>query len=121
MQGMAATLSPEDIRNVAAWFGSQSPHGGQASDKALADRGQQIWRGGLKSVDLPACAGCHGAAGHGLPIQYPRLAGQHPDVSLGWLKAFASGTRPNAVMQQVAAKLSENDMKALSQYIAGLQ
>jgi len=121
MQGMAASLSPEDMRNVAAWFGSQVPKGDQASDKAMADRGQQIWRGGLKSVALPACAGCHGAAGHGLPIQYPRLAGQHSDLSVGWLKAFASGTRPNEVMRQVAAKLSENDMKALAQYIAGLQ
>lgn len=121
MQGMAAGLSPEDMRNVAAWFESQKPAPHFAHDKALVERGQQIWRAGVKSVDVPACAGCHGAAGHGIPAQFPRLAGQYPDLSLGWLKAFAAGTRPNPVMGQIAAKLSENDMKAVAEYISGLR
>ncbi|HEX3096893.1 MAG TPA: c-type cytochrome [Usitatibacter sp.] len=121
MQGMAAPLSPEDMRNVGAWFESQKPVGHFAHDKALAERGQQIWRSGVKATDVPACAGCHGAAGHGIPAQYPRLAGQYPDLSLGWLKAFASGARPNPVMGQVASKLSENDMKAVAEYISGLR
>jgi cytochrome c553 len=92
-----------------------------ARDKALAERGQRIWRGGIKSIGVPACAGCHGAAGAGIPAQYPRLAGQHQELSFGWLKAYATGTRPHAVMGPVAAKLSENDMKAVSEYIAGLR
>jgi cytochrome c553 len=121
MQGMAAPLSPEDMRSVGAWFESQKPVGHFAHDKALAERGQQIWRAGVKATDVPACAGCHGAAGHGIPAQYPRLAGQYPDLSLGWLKAFASGARPNPVMGQVASKLSENDMKAVAEYISGLR
>ena len=121
MEGMAAGLSPEDMIAVGAYYQSQKPVEGFAKDKALADRGQKIWRAGIKSIGVPACAGCHGAAGSGIPAQYPRLAGQHAELSLGWLKAYASGTRPHSVMGPVAAKLSENDMKALSEYIAGLR
>jgi len=121
MQAMAAGLSPEDMHNVAGWFESQKPAPHFAHDKALVARGEQVWRGGVKATDVPACAGCHGAAGHGIPAQFPRLAGQYPDLSLGWLKAFAAGTRPNPVMGQIAAKLSENDMKAVAEYISGLR
>jgi len=121
MQGMAAPLTPEDMRNVGAYFESQKPAPAFARDKALAARGQQLWRAGNKSQGVPACAGCHGAAGHGIPSQYPRLAGQHPELSLGWLKAYATGERPQQVMGAVAAKLSENDMRALAEYISGLR
>ena len=121
MQGMAAPLTPEDMLNVGAYFQSQKPAPAFARDKALALRGQQLWRAGNKSQGVPACAGCHGAAGHGIPAQYPRLAGQHPELSLGWLKAYATGDRPHAVMGAVAAKLSENDMRAVAEYIAGLR
>lgn len=121
MQGMAAGLAPEDMRAVGAYYQAQKPVQGMARDKALAERGQRIWRSGIKSIGLPACAGCHGAAGGGIPSQFPRLAGQHPELSLEWLKAYATGSRPNVVMGPVAAKLSENDMKAVSEYIAGLR
>jgi cytochrome c553 len=121
MQGMAAGLSPEDMRSVGAYFQSQKPKGGAATDKALVARGQQLWRAGNKATGLPACAGCHGAAGHGIPAQYPRLAGQYSDLTLGWLKAYANGTRPHAVMGPIASKLPENDMKALADYAAGLR
>lgn len=121
MQGMAAALTPEDMRNVGAYFEMQKPVQGVARDKALAERGREIWRGGVKSVGVPACAGCHGASGKGIPAQFPRLAGQFAEQSLGWLKAYATGARPNAVMTPVASKLSENDMKAVSEYIAGLR
>jgi cytochrome c553 len=121
MQGMAAGLSPEDMQAVGAYFERQKPADNFAHDKALAQRGQAIWRGGIKSQGVPACAGCHGAAGHGIPAQYPRLAGQYPDLTLGWLKAYAAGTRPNPVMGAVAAKLNENDMKAVAEYASGLR
>ena len=121
MQGMAAGLSPEDMQNVGAYFASQKPADMVAHDKALAQRGQVIWRGGIKSQGVPACAGCHGAAGNGIPAQYPRLAGQYPDLTLGWLKAYATGTRPHPVMSEVAGKLNENDMKAVAEYAAGLR
>jgi cytochrome c553 len=121
MQGMAAGLAPEDMRSVGAYFESQKPSLSMARDKALALRGQQVWRAGIKALGVPACAGCHGAAGHGIPAQYPRLAGQYADLSIGWLKAYATGERPHVVMGPVASKLSENDMKAVAEYIAGLR
>ena len=121
MQGMAAGLSPEDMLSLGAYFESQKPAPRFARDKAAAERGGKIWRAGIKATGAPACAGCHGASGHGIPTQYPRLAGQHAELSLGWLKAYASGERPHAVMNQVASRLSERDMQALSDYIAGMR
>jgi cytochrome c553 len=121
MQGMAAGLSPEDMANVGAWFETQKPAPQAARERAGLDRAQKIWRMGIKSAGVPACGGCHGAAGHGIPVQYPRLAGQHADLSLGWLKAYASGARPHAVMGPVASRLDEADMKALANYISGLR
>jgi cytochrome c553 len=121
MQGMAAALTPEDMQAVGAYYATQKPVESLARDKALAQRGEKMWRGGVKGVNVPACAGCHGAAGHGIPAQYPRLAGQHPDLVTGWLKAYASGARPSAVMGPVAAKLTENDTRALAEYISGLR
>ena len=121
MQGMASALSPEDMRNVAAWFESQAPKPSVAQEKALALRGQQIWRAGIAQSNVPACAGCHGAAGAGIPDQYPRLAGQYSDLTLGWLKAYAGGTRANPIMSGIAQRLSEADMKAVSEYVAGLR
>ncbi len=121
MQGMAAGLAPEDMHSLGAYFEAQKPAQMNARDKALVQRGQQIWRGGVKSAGVPACAGCHGAAGHGVPSQFPRLAGQHADLTLGWLKAYASGARPHAVMTVIASKLNENDMKAVAEYSAGLR
>lgn len=121
MQGMAAGLSAEDMRNLGAYYEMQKAAPNVARDKALAQRGQQIWRGGIKSTHVPACAGCHGASGKGIPVQYPRLAGQHADLAFGWLRAFASGARPHAVMSAVAVKMSEADMKAVAEYAAGLR
>jgi cytochrome c553 len=121
MQGMAASLSAEDMRDIGAYFEGQKPVEGTARDKALAQRGREVWRGGIKAIGVPACAGCHGAAGHGIPTQYPRLAGQHSELALGWLKAYATGARPHAVMGPIAAKLSENDMKAVVEYASGLR
>jgi cytochrome c553 len=121
MAGMAAGLSPEDMASLGAWFQQQKPAGLMAKDKALAMRGQQIWRAGVKATAVPACAGCHGAAGHGIPSQYPRLAGQYPDLTFGWLRAYATGGRNHPVMSAVAMKLSDNDMKAVAEYISGMR
>ena len=121
MQGMAAGLSPEDMHSVAAWFEAQKPAPRFARDKALVQRGQDIWRGGVRATGVPACAGCHGAEGQGVPAQFPRLAGQFQDLTFGWLKAFASCARPNAVMGPIASKLSEADMKAVAEYATGLR
>ena len=121
MQGMAAPLSPEDMHSLGAYYEQQKPVARVARDAALVKRGEQIWRGGIRGVGVPACAGCHGAAGKGIPAQYPRLAGQHPELTLGWLKAYASGERPNPVMSPIASKLNDRDMRAVTEFITGLQ
>lgn len=121
MQAMAAGLSPEDMRSVGAYFQSLAPARSSAHDKALADKGRKIWRAGNKQLGVPACAGCHGAAGHGNGAQFPRLAGQYPDLVAAWLKAYATGTRESDVMGPIASRLTEADTKAVVEYVSGLQ
>ena len=121
MQPMASSLSTEDMLAVGAYYASQKPPQAAARDKALAERGQKVWRAGVKATTVPACAGCHGASGRGMSAQFPALAGQNPDLLLGWLKAFASGERPNEIMKVVASKMTEADMKAVAEYASGLR
>ena len=121
MNGMAATLSPEDMRNVAAFYESKSAAQGYAKNKELVTLGEQIYRGGIADKSVPACAGCHGPNGMGIPAQYPRLAGQHSDYTESQLNNFRSGARQNGPqMMAIAAKLSDKEIKALSDYITGL-
>jgi cytochrome c553 len=121
MQGMAATLTPEDMRSVGAYFESLPPVHSAAHDKALAEKGQKIWRAGIKSLGVPACAGCHGASGHGIAETFPRLAGQYPSLLATWLNAYADGSRPSDVMGPIASRLTDADRKAVVEYISGLQ
>jgi len=123
MSGIAATLSPEDMANVAAYFGAQKAKVGSAKTNAAGSLGEKIYRGGIASVGVPACASCHGATGAGIPVQFPRLSGQHADYVVTQLKAFYSGERANdnaKVMRMIAAKMSDADMAAVADYIQGL-
>ncbi|WP_018412285.1 c-type cytochrome [Methyloversatilis thermotolerans] len=124
MNGMAAGLSDQDIRNLAAYYTSQKPTGGEAKGaRESVDLGQKIWRAGNLSKGLPACAGCHGPAGAGLPAPYPRIAGQHADYTEAQLKAFRAGERANdpaKMMRMIAAKMSDAEIKAVADYAAGL-
>jgi len=79
MAGMAAMLSPEDMVSVAAYFARQTPPPPAGSNAELAKAGEALYRYGNASKGLPACTGCHGPNGAGIPDQYPRLAGQYPD------------------------------------------
>jgi len=122
MAGQAATLSDDDMRNVAAFFGSQKPKERAGTDKALMDAGKKLYRGGNTATGLPACMACHGPSGAGIPVQYPRLAGQHSAYVVAQLTSFKAGTdRKNQPMHDVAMKLTDNDMKAVAEYIAGLR
>ena len=122
MQGFAAILSEEDMRNISYWFTTQAAKPGYARDKALVAMGEKIWRGGIADRQVPACASCHSPNGAGLPSQYPRLAGQHADYTALQLTAFRDGKRTNnAVMTGVAAKLNDREIKALADYVAGLR
>ena len=123
MSGMAAALSPEDMANVAAYFGVQKGKVGSAKTNAAGSLGEKIYRGGIASVGVPACASCHGATGAGIPVQFPRLSGQHAEYVVTQLKAFYTGERANdnaKVMRMIAAKLSDAEMAAVADYIQGL-
>ena len=122
MNGMAAPLSEEDIRNVAAFYASKTAKPGFAKNKDTVALGEKIWRGGISERNVPACAGCHGPTGSGLPAQYPRLGGQHGDYVEAQMTAFRSGARANnPVMVTVAAKMNDKEIKAVSDYVAGLR
>jgi cytochrome c553 len=121
MKGMAATLSDEDMKNVAAYYAGRSAKAGFAKNKDLVLLGEKIYRGGIADRSIPACSGCHSPTGAGIPAQYPRLAGQHADYTEAQLIAFRGGVRKNnAQMTGVAAKLNDREIKAVSDYIAGL-
>ena len=122
MTGMAATLSEDDMRNIAFWVTSKPAKTGFAKDKELVVMGERIYRGGIADRHIPACAGCHSPNGAGIPSQYPRLSGQHADYSVAQLTAFRDGVRQNSLpMAQVAAKLNDREIRAVSDYIAGLR
>ena len=122
MQGMAATLSDDDMRNVAYWLASQKSTPGFASDPELVKLGERIYRGGLADRGIAACAACHSPNGAGIPSQYPRLSGQHAEYTETQLRHFRDGTRANnAQMTGVAAKMTDREIKAVSDYIAGLR
>jgi cytochrome c553 len=121
MQGMSATLSEADMKNVAAFYASKEAKPGFAKNKDLVALGEKIYRGGIADRNIPACAGCHSPSGAGLPAQYPRLAGQHADYTEAQLLAFRGGVRKNSLpMTGVAAKMNDKEIKAVSDYIAGL-
>ncbi len=122
MTGMASALSDDDIKNVAAFYASKQAKPGFAKNKELVVLGEKIYRGGIAAKQVPACAGCHSPTGAGIPSQYPRLGGQHADYSEAQLSAFRSGTRANsAQMTAIAARMSDKEIKAVSDYVAGLR
>jgi cytochrome c553 len=113
------------MRNLAAYYSSQKPTGGEAKgSRESIELGQKLWRGGDQSKGLPACAGCHGPAGAGLPAQYPRIAGQHADYTEAQLKTFRVGERANdpaKMMRMIAVKMTDAEIKAVADYAAGLR
>ena len=122
MKGFASTLSDDDMRHVAAFYASKSAKPGAAKNKDTLRLGEKIYRGGIADKSVPACAGCHGPTGSGIPSQYPRLGGQHADYTESQMNGFRAGTRGNsAQMMVIAAKLSDLEIKAVSDYIAGLR
>ena len=122
MQGMAAPLSPDDIKNVAAFYGSKQAKPGFAKHKDTVALGEKIYRGGIADKQVPACAGCHSPTGAGIPAQYPRIGGQHADYLDAQMKAFRDHKRTNsAPMQAIAARMNNEEIAAVADYIAGLR
>ncbi len=122
MKGFATALSDDDMKNIAYWVASKPVKPGFAKDKELVALGERIYRGGIADRQVPACAGCHSPSGAGIPAQYPRLGGQHAEYTATQLTGFRDGVRKNNLqMTQVAAKLNDREIKAVSDYIAGLR
>jgi len=117
-------LSDDDMLNLAAYFSAQQPKPRQAKDASLIAAGQKIYKGGNAGSGVPACASCHGPSGAGIPSQFPRLAGQHSKYVLSQLKNFRSGDRANdggKMMQVIAKKMTDQEMKAVAEYVNGLR
>ena len=122
MKGFATALSEDDMRNIAYWLASKSAKAGFSKDKALVALGERIYRGGVAERQIAACSGCHSPNGAGIPAQYPRVSGQHADYTMVQLSAFREGSRRNSVpMGNIAAKLNDREIRAVSDYIAGLR
>jgi cytochrome c553 len=124
MAGIVASLSREDMANVALYYGGQKPQPRAARDAELVKLGQQIYRGGIMKKGVAACASCHGPDGAGIPAQFPRLAGQHAQYTTDQLKAFRADQRrndPNRMMRLVADKLSDREIAAVSEFIQGFR
>lgn len=139
MMGMAMPLADQDMADLAAYFAKQTPTGGMAKAD-LAKKGERIYRGGNGAKGLAACAGCHNPQGKGNALAgFPRLGGQHADYVKAQLQAFRAAGRNDTVadpalkrandgakpgelgpMQMVAAKLSDEEIEAVSSYISGL-
>ncbi|CAN0618002.1 Cytochrome c4 [Burkholderia multivorans] len=123
MVGFASALTGQDMRNVAAYYASQAPQLGAAHNAATVPIGQKIYRGGIGEKGVPACASCHGPTGQGVPAQYPRLSGQWADYTVAQLSAFQQGAgarNNNEAMHQIASRLTDGEIKAVADYIAGL-
>ena len=122
MSGMASMLSDADMKELATYFSAQKQTLGQSKTNGNGSVGEKIYRGGIAASNVPACAGCHGPAGAGLPKQFPRLAGQHADYTLAQLRTFRTGERANApMMMAIAARMTDAEMAAVADYMQGLR
>lgn len=125
MTTYAKMLSDADKKNVAAYLGTQKAAPGAAKNKDTIDLGKKIYRGGIAGKQVAACASCHGAAGNGIPVQYPRIAGQHQDYTIAQLTQFrstkADARKNSAEMHTIAARMSDDEIAAVADYIAGLK
>jgi len=122
MMGMVAALTDQDMANIAAYLRKQQATGGVAQSKETIELGKTIYQAGIAAKGVPACAGCHSPNGVGVPAQYPRLSGQWAEYTSAQLGYFRDGTRKNgASMTTIASKLSDLEIKAVSDYMAGLR
>ena len=123
MSPMAATLSEQDMQDLAAYYSSQKIKHGYTDPADLA-LGQKIYRAGSIEAGVPACTACHGPNGKGNPAAlYPALGGQHAAYVQAQLKAFRESTRTNdtnSVMRTIVGRMTDEEIKAVSEYIQGL-
>lgn len=123
MAPMVANLSDQDIADLAAYYAANKIQPGAVSEDLL-NAGKTMYRAGNKETAVPACMACHGPNGAGVPAaKWPALSGQYSSYIEAQLKAFADGSRendPNEMMRDIAAKMTADEMKAVSAYVSGL-
>ncbi|TNC80956.1 MAG: cytochrome c4 [Oleiphilus sp.] len=124
MTGLLDNSSEQDLKDMAAFYASQTISIGQAN-KELAEEGRTIYQAGIPAKNVAACTACHGPAGKGIALAgFPALGGQHADYTASQLKKFRSGERVNdgesRIMRSIAARLSDREIEAVSSYISGL-
>ncbi len=126
MAGIVISLTEQDMADVAAYFSSQTASTG-ITDEALRRSGERLYRAGNSATDIPACMSCHGPGGEGNPLSgYPSIAGQHSVYSEKMLNGFRAGTTwgvedaNSKIMTDVAYRLTDAEIKAVSSYIQGL-
>ena len=120
MMGMSATLTDQQIADIAQYLAEQPPAIVGAADADKAALAERLYRGGDIARGLPACAACHGPAGDGIAALAPRLSGQHAAYTIAALNAYLNGDRDNAEMASIAAKLSEEEIANLAEFLSGL-
>ncbi len=125
MMGMAAGLSDADAADIGAYFQAQSLKAAATFDESKIAAGREIYKGGNLQTGIPACQACHGPKGSGTAgIGYPQVGGQYVDYTLAQLNAFKNGSRANddnSLMRSIVAKMSDEDMVAVANYIASLK
>ncbi|MGF1612365.1 MAG: c-type cytochrome [Gammaproteobacteria bacterium] len=123
MTPVVAPLSEQDMKDLAAYFAVQKLQGGYADEKHV-QLGEKLYRGGSFAAGFAACMSCHGPSGHGNPLGgIPIVSGQHAEYTALQLKAFRSGERSNdpyGIMRDVAKRMTDKEIRAVSEYIAGL-
>lgn len=122
MTPFAKALTDDEMKNLAAYLNLQTRKPGAAKNKDTVEFGKKIFRGGIAEKSVPACAGCHGPNGAGIPAEFPRIGGQHQEYTVAQLTGFRAGTRQNNVqMATIAKRLSDDEIQAVADYVAGLR
>lgn len=122
MAGMVASLSEQDMADIDAYYSSlEAPVLSLSEDQVEeARRGEKLYRGGYRPFDIAACMACHGPGGHGIPPVYPRVSGQQAEYLETQLLAFKSGAREHEIMNPIAFRLSESQIRELALYMSAL-
>jgi cytochrome c553 len=123
MMGQSVGLSDQDMADIDAYYSAQSatPKSISADQVETAMLGEKVYRGGYRPFSIAACMSCHGPAGHGIPPRFPKVSGQHAAYLEQQLLAFKRGSRVNDVMNPIAFKLSEAQIRELSLYMSALK
>lgn len=128
MTGMAGLLSPEDMKALGKFYAAQIPASAGGKNARRIAEGLKVYRFGNAATGVPACTACHAPSGAGMPAQYPRLAGQFSEYTIAQLKAFKAGERGKndkdvngKMMAAIAARMSEEEILAVADYVAGLR